>query len=92
MYEIRTRGCHLVQYFCQGAQHVEGIPVLCRPRLGSAAINQSLEFSGCLLLFVFVLYFFHVIHATVAEFDKFDVFVEDLVVLVGFREVLLDER
>ena len=48
------------------------------------------EFFGCLLLWL-VFFFFHIIHATVAEFDKFEAFVEDLVVLVRFREVHLDE-
>ena len=33
----------------------------------------------------------HVIYATVAEFNKFEVFVKDLVVLAGFREVRLDK-
>ena len=30
-------------------------------------------------------------HATVAEFDKFEVFVDELVAPVEFRELLLDE-
>ena len=42
-----------------------------------------------LFVFVFVCGL-HVMHATVAEFNKLTVFVKDLVVLAGFREVLLD--
>ena len=38
-----------------------------------------------------VLYCFHVTHATVADFDNEFQLPEDLVALVGFRKVLLDE-
>ena len=38
-----------------------------------------------------VLYCFHVTHATAADFDKEFQLPEDLVALVGFRKVLLDD-
>ena len=63
-----------------------------RPRLGLLGTNENLECSGSLLLFAFaVVVFFYVFPAILAVLDKFEVFVNDLVVLVGLGELLLND-